>query len=365
MHVGEVSGVAPSPARGRLAQRLRELREEHWPDYQVTQAALANALGGLGSASVSSWESSSAPKLPPPERLRAYARFFATHRSVEGAEPRLLDLDELTDGERAAGEALEKELLSLRGDARNPARKPEADPRKSWRFTDAGPLTIVCAQLPEEVAGSFANPDDPNYTELQSFADLDSLIELHGHIRSENPAMDVFFKASPKVEPDDLSGHLVLLGGIAWNAVTLRLSEKTSLPVKQVRDPAVETGEIFVIDGGDDQKFLPTWRDEDHGRRVLAEDIGLLARVPNPINSNRTLTICNGVHSHGVLGAVRSLTDKRLRDSNERYISQKFGNSSSFAILLQITVIEARAMTPDFTAPGCVLYEWPPRDNGT
>src|SRR5262249_25043691 len=160
-------------------------------------------------------------------------------------------------------EALAEELIALRNEVRNPTRKTEAGQRKSWRFVDAGPLTIVCAQLPKDIAGSFANPDDPNYTELQSFADLDSLIELHGHVRAENPAMEVYFKASPKVEPDDLSGHLVLLGGIAWNAVTLRLSEMTPLPVKQVSDPAVvKTGEIFAIEGGD-QQFLPTWRNKD------------------------------------------------------------------------------------------------------
>ena len=46
--------------------------------------------------------------------------------------------------------------------------------------------------------------DDPNYTELLSYADLDALVELHGHIRAENPAMDVFFKTAPNVVPDDL-----------------------------------------------------------------------------------------------------------------------------------------------------------------
>ena len=59
---------------------------------------------------------------------------------------------------------------------------------------------------------------------------------------------------------------------------------------------------------------------------MLAEDVGLLARVPNPLNSSRTLTICNGIHSRGVYGAVRSLTDAQLRDANERYIAANFGS---------------------------------------
>ena len=354
--------MAPSPAHLRLAERLRALRQERWPDHHVTQAALATALGNFAAASVSSWEHPTAPKLPPSDRLRTYARFFATHRSVEGGEPHLLAPDELTEDEKVAYQELAEELLSLRNEVRNPARKPDVPPQKSWRFADAGPLTIVCAQLPEEVAGSFADPDNPNYTELQSFADLDSLVELWGHIRSENPAMEVAFKASPKVETDDLSGHLVLLGGIAWNEVTQRLSEMTPLPVRQVRDPEVETGEIFVIDDNGGRRFLPAWRDDEH--KNLAEDVGFLARIPNPLNTNRTLTICNGVHSRGVLGAVRSLTDKRLRESNEQYISQNFGNSRSFAILLRVPVIGARAMTPDLNAHGCVLYQWSPEGNG-
>lgn len=347
-----------SPAQQRLALRLRELREQHWPGVRVTQAMLAAAFGDIAPPTVSSWESTTAPKVPPRERLLAYARFFATQRSVEGKDPRLLPLDSLSDDEKAACRTLEKELLSLRDDASGSARRIEVPAGRSWRFSDPGPLTIVCAQLPDSVTGLFANPLDPNYTELQSFADLDALIELHGHVRAENPGMDVFFKASPMVAPDDLSGHVILLGGVAWNAITERLSQMTVLPVRQVVDPDVKTGEVFVADvNGKEHKFLPRW--SDAAQPALTEDVGLLARTSNPLNSGRTLTICNGVHSRGVLGAVRTLTDARLRESNERYIAQNFGNSTSFAILMRVPVIGAKALTPDFNAPGCVRYQWP------
>jgi hypothetical protein len=65
------------------------------------------------------------------------------------------------------------------------------------------------------------------------------------------------------------------------------------------------------------------------------------------------------VHSRGVLGAVRSLTDARLRDSNERYISASFGGAESYVILMRVPVIEGKAMTPDFNIKGSVLYQWP------
>jgi hypothetical protein len=344
----------------RLAQCLRDLRERRWPEAGLTQAALAMALGSearLSPATVSSWESAVAPKLPPRSRLLTYARFFATHRSIEEDRPRLLPLEDLTDDERDAYEALETELLGLRDAAKGPSVRDEVAVTRSWHFSDMGPVTLICAQLPKAQTGSLADPADPNYTELLSYADLDALMELHGHIRAENPAMGVFFKLSPNVLPDDLSGHVVLLGGIAWNDKTQRLSEMTSQPVRQIEDPEVQTGEIFVVArNGIEERFLPKWGDDGS---VLIEDVGLLVRTRNPLNSNRSLTICNGIHSRGVLGSVRAITDERLRDSNERYIVENFADPSNFAILMRVAVIAGQAMTPDFHAPDCVLYQWP------
>lgn len=348
-----------SPAALQLAQRLRQLRQERWADVRLTQGALAKALGGeeaLAPATVSSWESSILPKIPPRSRLTSYARFFCTRRSVD-PEPQLLPLQRLTEDEKAICAELEAELLALRAEATKPSLAEEA-PVRSWHFTDAGPVTIICAQLPASEVGSFANPADPNYTELLSYADLDALVELHGHIRAENPSMEVTFKASSQVRPDDLSSHVILLGGI-WNDFTQRLSAMTNLPVTQANEPSVTSGEIFVAADaeGRELRFLPTWGDSKTVE--LAEDVGLLARVPNPLNSSRTLTICNGIHSRGVLGAVRSLTDARIRDSNERYIMANFASNDSFAILMRVPVISGKTMSPDFNTAGSVLYQWP------
>jgi hypothetical protein len=350
--------MQPAPPLLELALRLRALRLEHWPDSKLTQGALAKVLGGdepLSPATVASWESRTAPKLPPRERIIAYAQFFATRRSLESG-PRLVPVENFTQVELAAYEALRDELLRLHAAARGtPADQMVA--RRSWHFTDIGPVTLVCAQLPKEEGSPLADPANPNYTELLSFGDLDSMVELHGHLRAENPAMGVFFKSSPNVSADDLSGHVVIIGGIGWNDVTRRVLELTRLPVTQKEDPAVRTGEIFVakIDGKE-RKYLPRWSDTDPGK--LVEDVGLLVRMPNPLNSNRTLTMCNGIHSRGVLGAVRSLTDARLRDSNERYIAQNFSDNQQFGILMRIQVIEGSAMTPDLSIAGTVLYQW-------
>jgi transcriptional regulator with XRE-family HTH domain len=325
----------------------------------LTQEQLATALGtekNLTGATVSSWESLKSPTLPPVHRLRAYARFFSTSRSVEEGVG-LLRVEELTDGERETYERLEAELLRLRREASG-GETLEEEPtfKRSWHFLDAGRVTLVCAELPDDQKGPLGDPKNPNYTELQRYADIDALMELHGHIRAENPTALVQFRTPLEVESDDLTGHLILLGGVVWNEITGRLSKMAKLPIRQIAVPELDSGEIFVVDGvGTRQEFWPDWIDTDEGK-VLVKDVGLFVRVPNPLNANRTLTICNGIHSRGVYGAVRALTDAQLRDGNEGYIARAFGDSGSFAILMSVQVIK-KTMTPDFNSPDVVLYK--------
>lgn len=345
------------PAALQLASRLKQLRQQ---SPRLTQKNLADAFSAeesLSPATVSSWESLRSPKLPPEHRIHAYARFFATGRSVRLTQPKLFSLDELDSGEKKTYERLYAELLRLRSAASG--EPPEEEPifTRSWLFRDGGRVTFVCAQLPDDITGEFGDPESPNYTELQTYADIDALVELFGHIRAENPATTVHYKTPRDVVRDDLTGHLVLLGGVVWNEVAGRLSEMAKLPIKQVKDPPLATGEIFVADvEGEVRPFWPKWADEN--KKVLMEDVGLLARVPNPLNASRTLTICNGIHSRGAYGAVRSLTDVELRESNERYISANFADARSFAILMSVKVIKNQAMTPDFNSPDVVLYKW-------
>lgn len=332
----------------QLARTLRDLRKS----VNITQDQLAKAFSvesTVTSATISSWESASNPKTPPAARLSAYARFFATRRSLDG-RPHLISEDELTEAERKRGRELEAQLLGLvnAGERINP-------------FTfDAGPIVVICPDAPKSAQGPLALPQDPNFTKLHQFADLDAMIEIFGHLRYRNPALDVSYRLASEVAADDLTSHVILLGGIGWNEVTEQMQEtvQDELHVAQVNDPDLHTGEPFVVDGV--KKFDPTWGEPDaQGNARLKEDVGLLARLPNPYNSSRTLTICNGIHSRGVFGAVRCLTDHRVRDANERYLAERFPDGR-FALLLKVSVIANETMTPDLQNPDVRLYEWPP-----
>ncbi len=106
--------------RQLLARRLRALREDRWPEMKITQPQLARALGGSRPLSVpliSSWESLTNPKIPPYQRIEAYAALFATRRSLESGTLRLLNTADLTADERRVMDELKRELTRLRNNA--------------------------------------------------------------------------------------------------------------------------------------------------------------------------------------------------------------------------------------------------------
>lgn len=351
--------MAPAkPDLLELAFYLRRLREDRAAGTGLTQAALARALGGdkpLAPATVASWENRTAPKLPPRDRMLAYAQFFATLRSLAPPEPALVPVDSFTEQEREEHDRLRDELLRLHAAARGSGREMEVA-RRSWFFPGTAPITLICPELPRDERPAMASPGDPNYTELLSFGDLDAVVELFGHIRAENPRSRVTFRSAPNAGPDDLSGHVVIVGGIGWNHVAARVLNLARLPVQQVDDDSYTGGDPFSVrTPGVEQPPRPTWSETEPPE--LLEDLGLLVRMPNPMNSNRTLTVCNGVHSRGVYGAVRSLTDAQLRESNERYLARNFPGRQ-FGILMRVQIIDGKAMTPDLSNPQTIIYQW-------
>ncbi len=70
------------------------------------------------------------------------------------------------------------------------------------------------------------------------------------------------------------------------------------------------------------------------------------------------MTICNGMYGRGTYGAVRALTDERFRDRNAEYIRDRFGDSEAFCLLTRVTVENGATLTPDWTLPDTVLFEW-------
>lgn len=360
-----------------LAARLRELRE----NWHVTQKKLALALGGgrpLSESLISSWESKTDPTIPPLTRLNDYAALFATQRSFAETRPLLIRPDDMSRDERRARDDLQRELLQLRADALKAPNPPsrlrgstpvasalldqvtESLSRGPWRFADGDSITIVCAQWPTDMRQRipYTDPDDPDYTELLTFSELDSLFELHGHLRAANPANNIKLCAAGHLTPDDYTSHLIILGGTDWNTTTVSVLEELHLPVEQVADWGVPDGLYFEVEeNGQKVQHRPVLR-EAGNKSTLLEDVSLFVHTLNPFNQDYTVTMCNGMYGRGTYGTVRALTDPRFRDRNADYLASRFGDAQTYCLLTRVRIVNGATITPDWAKKKDPLFEW-------
>jgi transcriptional regulator with XRE-family HTH domain len=368
--------------QSRLAVRLRELRGRAWDGVQVTQKNVADALG-ISVALVSSWESGAA--VPPEERLQRYARFFATRRSLNGEVGVLLPAEDLTAEEDARRQVLIEELVRLREEALQPgwrlARQTGALGGRFWYFPDGQTITIVGSALSDrQVTSAYTRKTHPNYIHSLGNGDMDSLIELVGHIRAENPGSEVrWLSVADITDSDQLTGHLVMLGsgdfrysaaGIStmeWFIRRLDLPVHTRLPdggdEEYDQEIVVVTDDngIPQFEGSQEEVYRPRFlRDENDPKRprllvdgfpLLEYDVGILARQPNALNLSATFTWCCGIFSRGTYGVVRALTDANLRARNEHYITEHFPDLNQFWMVLQVPVFAGETITPDLARP--------------
>jgi transcriptional regulator with XRE-family HTH domain len=356
--------------RQLLARRLRALREDSWPGRKITQLQLARALGGVSVPLISSWESQTNPRIPPPSRLESYAVLFATPRSFDIDPAELLSPQDMSEEERQAMGELKQELTKLRSAAmragadslKNGGVGESAGPlgKGPLHFPDGNRVVIVCAQWPQPMLEKipYTKIDDPDYIELLTYSELDALFEMWGHLRATNPGCEVNRIVADKLESDHYTSHLVTLGGTDWNTATRAALRMLDLPVRQVADWNTEDGQYFEVEeNGKKAQHRPVL-EELNGQDVLREDIALFASGVNPYNRKRKITICNGMYGRGTYGVVRALTDVRFRDRNVEYLQSRFGDSDSFCILTRVPVVNGVTLTPDWTTGDFKLFEW-------
>jgi transcriptional regulator with XRE-family HTH domain len=337
------------PAR-RLAERLRALREQE----HLTQKQLARVLGGaepISIATVSLWEKPGSDRLPPVQRLAAYARLFCTSRSFEGDGLRLLSPGELTEQERERETELYDELIGLRERAQSTSTQVTAKGSRSalWHFADPIAVSIVASDAVEPPP--YADPSHLNYSRYARYADLDALLVVYGQVKADNPARMVRILPVGRLAQDFALNHVIFIGGQAAGSFALDIP----LPVAEEIPGTDPVTYLFRCTVGDETREFRSLRDHEG---TLVQDVGLIARVPHPIIPGGTVTLLSGITSRGVYGAAISFTDLHLRDTNERYLENVFGNVESFCILMNIPVQNEVALPPNLWRENTRLYEW-------
>lgn len=176
------------------------------------------------------------------------------------------------------------------------------------------------------------------------------------------------------LSPEELTrdfalNNLVIVGGAAWLELrksTPWLARGTTLPfatpwlAQDVAPPTAKpTGEthIFECSVGDERQEFSSLRVGEG----LAQDVGLIARVPHPLITARTVILLSGITSRGVHGATLCFTDPNVRGDNERYLTERFGNVHEFCVMMNVLIANNAALPPNLSLENACLWTWSPR----
>lgn len=330
-------------ARRLFASRLRELRETAF-DLKVTQDQLAAALGHgkpLSSAAISTWENGEIDKRPTESRIIQYALLFSSPLNLM-PRPHVPAESKLDKSARIRFDELRTELLKLRDGAEQEAKRERTDPDtiELWHHDRTEKLVVVAPELPQQERTEYATPTSPNYVRLARYGDLDAFFEMYSALTRMG-----YHNLSHRSAHEPGIGsarNLVLIGGPAWNSLTRTFMRHLDLPIRQNLEPAGQPDFFTTSDG---TPALPTIELAD-GQPEVIEDVGLFVRATNPANPDTDVTICSGVFTHGVLGAVHSFTNPRVAAENVEAIRERLGRTTSFAVLFRVKVIDGRVPTP-------------------
>lgn len=232
--------------------------------------------------------------------------------------------------------------------------RADAQALDPWHFPDGAPVQIVCGALDAGERGKYSEESDHNYMALCSYADQDALVELVRHVSAVNPGVRVSHSLPTGLGREAEDSHVVILGNMGWKQLAGSFAQVTT-QVWQV-DGDLD-GEVFeTVDG---ERFPPNFDTGDPTGKVV-EDVGFFWRGPNPANSERTVSICSGVFTRGVFGAVRALTDPDARQANADYLRKRFADTSAYGLLMRVAVDGPATSTPSLSDGKDRLKEFPP-----
>jgi hypothetical protein len=253
----------------------------------------------------------------------------------------------------AANEQLRSQQRRAAAEAWPAAMAGGREGRQSiWHFPDGWPITLVSYRLPPDQRPPSADPGNPNYARCADLADLDALIDVHGVVRAHNPASRVIIMAAQDLAQSDVATHLVLIGGLTWEAVTPWFSRIFSMPI-EAGDP-FDRGAIVVRDPDTGEREFKYTVEGDE----LIEDVGFFACGKNPSAPRRMLTICGGITSRGVRGAALCCTDWEMRERNEQFLLSRFPDGSTYCVVMRVPIINKGPLVPDLSKEENRLFEW-------
>ena len=102
--------------------------------------------------------------------------------------------------------------------------------RSFWGLRGESIVHLVCPEIPEEDRIKYANFNQRDYLRLAKFADIDTLYRLKSFLALHFPEVHCVECTSNELPLSAYTETLIVIGGIAWNKITVDMSNRIRIP---------------------------------------------------------------------------------------------------------------------------------------
>lgn len=172
-----------------------------------------------------------------------------------------------------------------------------------------------------------------------------AIIEAQVNYAYINKEMRVLKISSKEIKGKDLDKNLILIGGPNSNEVTKRILKEIELPWQF--DIGIHTKTGKCIKHRTKDKILTAKKNHD-----VRQDYCMIFFGPNPFNLSTNVSLFAGLHTFGVVGAVRALspTNSSMQVTNnvQSIIRRGWRLGKQFQVVAPVSVINLDPAIPTF-----------------
>jgi hypothetical protein len=219
-----------------------------------------------------------------------------------------------------------------------------------WFPRETSTIWVVCPQIAEP--GEFADRSSADYTYLDNLGDTDALVEVMVFLSQYYPNATIERFSSDDLPEGHTSSNLVVIGGPGSTEIRNEICRDMMSGMRSHVAYSSDCEQMKVTSVvGETIELSAEYRDngEGGGRQTslgLRTDWGYFSRFNNPLNENATVVLINGIHTAGVLGAVRVFSERREALRNFDTVLASGIATTSFECYFEVPVLNAHVRVP-------------------
>lgn len=219
-----------------------------------------------------------------------------------------------------------------------------------WFPRETSTIWVVCPQIHEP--GEFADRSSPDYTYLDNLGDTDALLEVMVFLSQYYPNATIERFSSEDLPKGHTSSNLVVIGGPGSTEISNEICREMMSAMRSFVAYSSDCEQMTVTRAAGETvelraKYRTNGQSADHKTPLgLRTDWGYFARFKNPLNENASVVLINGIHTAGVLGAVRAFSERREALRNFHAALASGARTTGFECHFEVPVVNGQVKVP-------------------